>query len=222
MLRGKTGYNGRKMSMYGRGMSTDGHGSPTADVLLGRAKAAILALLFTRADQAFYGREISRLTGLPHGQVPRELARLVDVGLLTRVRRGREVYYQANRRSPVFNEVRALMVKTRGVGDALRDGLRGLGDRVELALVYGSFARGEERAGSDVDVLVIGPASFAETVLALREARERIGREVNATVFSREEFRTKALEGHSFVSDVLTRPKIMLIGEERELAELAT
>lgn len=216
------GYNGRNASTYGRDMSTMDTTPSTADVLLGRAKAAILALLFTRADQTFYGREISRLTGLPHGQVPRELARLVRTGLVTRVRRGREVYYQANPESPVFGEVRGLMVKTRGVGDALRDGLLSLGERVEFAMIYGSFARGEEHAGSDVDVLVIGSAGFAETVHALRQARERIGREVNATVFASQEFRTRALADDAFVCEVLARPRIMLIGDEHELVALAT
>jgi len=189
---------------------------------MGRAKAAILSLLYTHADRSFYGREIARLTGLPHGQVPRELGRLIKTGLLTRERHGQQVHYQANRESPIFEEVHSLIVKTSGVADVLRDGLRDLADGIEAAFIYGSFARGEERESSDVDVLVIGNVGFRAVVTACRGARERIRREVNPTVMRRDEFRRRVADGDPFLLGVLGKPKIMLIGDDHELARLGS
>jgi predicted nucleotidyltransferase len=201
-------------------MSTDAQAGSAADILMGRAKASILALLFTHVDRSFYGREIARATGLAHGQVPRELARLVQCGLVTRSRRGREVYYQASRSSPVFDEIRGLVVKTRGVADVLREGLLAVAGGIDCAFVYGSFARGEEEASSDVDLMVVGEAGFGEVVIALGDARGRLGRELNPTVLSADEFRRRASGGDPFLAEVLRRPKLMLMGDEDALRGL--
>ena len=112
------------------------------------------------------------------------------------------------------------MVKTAGVADVLREALMPLG-RIRTAFIYGSFAKGSERADSDVDVLVIGEASFSEVVDALASAQESIGREVNPSVYPVEEFVTKVADGHHFVTSLAGEPKIFLIGDEDVLGRLA-
>ncbi len=155
------------------------------------------------------------------GVVQRELIELTEVGILRRTVSGRQVYYEANRDSPIFHELHGLVVKTAGVADVLRDALFSLGDRVAVAFIYGSVARGDERRDSDVDVLIVGEASFAESVAALSVAEERLAREINPTVYPASEFGEKARTRQHFIERVLAGPKTFLVGSDRELARLA-
>lgn len=189
--------------------------------MFGKARRSVLGLLFTHSDRAYYLREIARLTGLSPGALQRELARLTAAGLLARRRDGRQVYYRANRESPLFTEIRSLMVKTSGVADVLRGVLEPLFGKVRVAFVYGSMAKGAETSGSDVDVMVIGDVSFRKAVEVLGGAQEALGREVNPSVYSAREFRRRASSREHFVRALLRGPKVFLIGDEDELARLA-
>jgi predicted nucleotidyltransferase len=192
-----------------------------AAALFGKTRREVLALLFSRADESFYLREVVRRAAVGSGAVQRELQRLADVGIVVRRVRGRQVYYQANRQCPVFPELQGLLVKTAGVTDVLRVALAGLVDRIRVAFLYGSMAKGTARSDSDVDVLVVGDATFAEVVSALSSAQERLGRDVNPSVYPRGEFSRKLAQGHHFLSSVLREPKVFLLGDEHELARLA-
>lgn len=143
-----------------------------ASVLFGKAQQAVLGLLFGRPDESFYVREIVRATRVGQGAVQRELQQLAEAGIIDRVVRGRQVFYQANRGCPIFTELQGLVVKTAGVADVLRVALAPLVDRIVVAFVFGSFASGEPRKTSDVDVLVVGDATFGEIVSALSAAQE--------------------------------------------------
>ncbi len=190
--------------------------------LFGAAKQAVLRLLFEHADERFYQRQIVRELGVGSGAVQRELRRLADCGILVRSVEGRQTYYQANRDSPVFDDLRGLIRKTFGIAGVLQTSLATLGRRIRLAFVYGSIASHAEGAGSDVDVMVVGDhIGLAETVSALRTAQHELRREVNPTVYRTDEFRRKLVAGQHFVSSVVAGPKIFLIGDERELARLA-
>jgi uncharacterized protein len=191
-----------------------------ASVLFGKARLAVLALTYGHPEEAFHLRRIARFAGSGMGVVQRELATLSAVGILERTVQGSQVCFQADRRCPIFDEIRSLVAKTAGVADIIRDGLVGIGDRISVAFIFGSVARGTQRRDSDVDVLVVGDVSFAEVVDALARAQERIGRDVNPTVYPQREFRQKVRAGHHFVSRVLAEPKLFLIGDERELARL--
>jgi len=136
--------------------------------LFGKTQRALLAMFFVRPEQLFYLRQIVRTAGIGQGTVQRELARWVAAGLLTRTRRGNQVCYQANTASPVYAELKALTVKTAGMGDVLREALTGLAERVTVAFVHGSVARGTEQAESDVDVVVVGDVSFGDVAAALQ------------------------------------------------------
>ena len=190
-------------------------------VLFDKTRRNLLALLFTHADQAYYLRELARQTGSGMGAVQREVRKLSEAGILRREVRGRQVYYQANPDCPVFAELKGLVVKTLGVADVLRAALRPLSGRVRVALVYGSFARGREKSGSDVDLMVVGEAGFAEVVAALSPAQEALGREINPSVYPVAEFRAKVAAGHYFLKRVLQGPRVWVVGSESELARLA-
>ncbi|MBU2495465.1 MAG: nucleotidyltransferase domain-containing protein [Candidatus Omnitrophica bacterium] len=189
-------------------------------VFFGKTRQAVLSLLYGHADQAFYLREIVRNTGAGLGPVQREVKQLSEVGILKRTVRGHQVYYQANLSSPVFRELKGLVTKTAGVADILKDALAPLSGRIRAAFIYGSVVRGEERNGSDVDVLVVGNVTFAEVSSVLSDAQKTLSREINPTVYPIKEFQAKLVKGHHFLKSVIVQDKIFLIGDENELKRL--
>lgn len=193
-----------------------------ASALFGKSRRAVLGLLYGHADQSFYVRQIVRSVGLGQGTVQRELARLAAAGILSQRHEGNQVYFQANPQSPVFPELKSLVVKTMGVGDVLQFGLQKLASRINVAFVYGSLASGKESRKSDVDLMVVGKVTFGEVAAALNSAQESIGREVNASVYSPTDFKKKLKTGHHFLTALLPSPKIFLIGDQRELEKLGS
>jgi predicted nucleotidyltransferase len=190
------------------------------EVLFGRTRRAVLALLYGHADEEFYLREIIRAAGAGQGAMQRELGLLVGAGLVLRRAHGRQVYFRANPENPIYKELRGLLLKTAGVADVLREALAPQAASISVAFVYGSVARGEERRASDVDLLVVGDASFAAVAQALAPAQRRLGREVNPTVFTPAEFRQKLTAGHHFLRSVTEREKLFLFGNEHDLRRL--
>lgn len=192
-----------------------------SDALFAKARRAVLGLLYTHPDETYYVREIVRHAGAGQGGVQRELARLAAAGILRRSVRGRQVYYQANADCPIYPELRAILVKTAGVADVLRAALAPLTGRIRVAFLHGSVARGKERPGSDIDVLLVGDVRFSEAVAALSPAQEPLGREVNPVVYPPAEFRSKLAAGHHFLKTALKESKIFLVGDSHELERLA-
>jgi predicted nucleotidyltransferase len=188
--------------------------------LFGRTRNAVLGLLFSHPDEPFYVREIVRAAGSGLGSVQRELRRLENAGILKRTAKDRRVFYQADAGCPIFEEIKGLVAKTVGGVEILARALSSLGAEIKVAFIYGSMACGEQRRGSDVDVFIIGDASFGEVVEALTPAQEKLAREINAVVYPVSEFRQKVSQKHHFVTTVLRGPKLFLVGDERELAEL--
>lgn len=188
--------------------------------LLGASRAAILATLLLRPENEVHVRELARTTGISPGTLHRELRGLSDLGLLTRREVGRQVFYSANRASAVFEELAGLLRKTAGLADQLRAALEPLLDNVRVAFIYGSMARGDAAAHSDVDVLVFGSATFSEVVKALHPAQDAIGREINPTVMSPVEFKRKRASRDGFALSVARSPKIWLIGDADYFAKL--
>jgi predicted nucleotidyltransferase/DNA-binding HxlR family transcriptional regulator len=192
-----------------------------ADVLFGKLRGAVLALLYGHPDQTFYYRQIARhLQGSSAGSLQRELDTLSRVGLIERSNVGNQVHYRANSSHPVFAELRSLVAKTVGVAQVLRSALEPLRSRIIVAFIYGSVARHEESAGSDVDLLVLGEASLADVVDAVGETEAALGRAVNPTVYSPLEYKDKVAGGNQFLRSVAQGQKIFVIGSEDELAEV--
>ena len=193
---------------------------PLASTLFGLTRRDVLGLLYTRPDEAFYVREVSRLTGGALGAVQRELTGLVSAGILERSVRGRQVYYQADRRCPVFEELRSIVTKTSGLADPLRASLTMLAPRIDAAFVFGSLAGAGGSPQSDVDVFVVGKVTLGQVVDALATSEQALGREINPVVQSPEEFARRVAAGDHFVTRVLTDSKLYLIGDDDVLGRL--
>jgi len=131
------------------------------------------------------------------------------------------VHFQADPNSPIFPELKNLVAKTSGVGDALRSALSPLERDIKVAFIYGSIARGEQKQRSDVDLLIVGSVPFSEVAANLEHGQKVIGREVNPTVYSTAEFRARMRETNHFLTSVLNGPKIFLLGDEDALGRLA-
>jgi predicted nucleotidyltransferase len=192
-----------------------------ASTLFGKTRQTVLALFYTHPDETFYVRQVIRRVGVGQGVVQRELAQLSRVGILNKTTRGREIYYQVNPECSVFEELKSLMTKTAGVAEVVADALAVLQDRIAIAFIYGSLASGEVKAQSDIDIMIIGDVSFKEVVDHITGVQEKLGREVNPTVYTMDEFKKKIAAKHHFICNVLSKPKIFLIGGEHELKGLA-
>ena len=202
-------------------MSTAPYKEDISQTLFGKTRRAVLSLLYSHVDEAFYLRQIVRVAGVGLGAVQRELKLLSDAEIIQRIVRGRQVYYQANPQCPVFEELKALVIKTVGIAAIVQAALAPLADRIRIAGIYGSIARSEEHRGSDVDLLVVGKVTFAEIVSALDQAQKTINREINPTVYPVDEFQSKLSAGHHFLSTIVEKPMFFLFGDKRELARLA-
>jgi len=183
-----------------------------AAVLFGKTRQAVLAQLFSFPEDRIYLRELARRTGISTGSLQSELNQLVAADLVRRQNDGNRVIYAANISSPVFEELRSLILKTAGLPEQIRSALLPLQARIKLALIYGSIAKGNASAGSDVDVLVVGNPSLQDLVAALQPVERLIGREINTRLFDEAEFAKRKQDGERFISGVLGGATIPLIG----------
>lgn len=190
------------------------------DLLFPAARQRVLALLLLQPRVSFHLREAARLTGSHAGTLARELDKLTQAGLLLRREQGNQVHYQASMRHPLFEDLAAMFRKTHGVVPMLREALAPLEARLELALVFGSVARGTETAGSDVDLLVLGEVGFGELVQALYPLHDALKREVNPVLYSSQEFVKRVQSGDAFARELLDKPKLWVNGADDDLATL--
>lgn len=188
------------------------------DIVSSRRKAEVLRLLFGVEPKEVYLRDLARQAGLALRTVQQELAKLGSAGLVTSRRDGNRLYYQANRKSPVYGDLRNIVLKTAGLADVLRTALHGAD--VELAFVFGSIAAGSAQSESDLDLLVIGPLGLRRLTKALHGTALKLGREINPHVLTRGEFASRKRSGDHFISSLLASPRLFIIGTEDELAEL--
>ena len=189
------------------------------DALLPKTRQGILAAMLVQPGRAWYVSELARRMKVPSSSLQRELQDLTEAGILKSHRQGRMAYYQANADSPLFPDLRGLLLKTAGLVDVLADAMKPLAANVRLAFVYGSIASGSEQADSDIDLMVVGDVSGIDLALPLRGARELLGREINPTVYNPAEFEKKRQAKDHFLTHVLDKPKLFVIGNTHELGE---
>lgn len=185
------------------------------EILSSRSRAQIFRLLFGGTENELHVREIQRRSGLNDSTLRQELRKLMRLDLVKGRRDSNRVYYRANKESPLYPEIRNLVTKTTGVADVLREALRE--GRIHVAFVFGSIAGGEETAGSDVDLLVIGEIGFRDLSELLSGCSEAIGREINPYVMNKNEYRKRVKSGEHFISHILKSPKIFVVGTEHDL-----
>lgn len=191
------------------------------DLLFGTYRQRALTQLLLHPDSSYHVRELARLTGTTPGTLHKELARLAAAGLLLREQQGNQIRYRANPACPVFPELAGLMRKTSGAVSVMADALHTLASPPQLALIFGSLARGEENANSDVDLLIIGDATFGDTIKALYPAQEQLQREINPVIYTAAEFTRRLNAQEPFISNLLANPKLFVIGTEHDLGKLA-
>ena len=189
-----------------------------AGALFTGTQQRVLGLLFGQPDRSFYATELINLAGVGSGAVQRELARLAQSRLVTVKPVGNQKHYQANPASPIYDELCGVVRKTVGLAEPLRAALAPLAAQIRAAFVYGSIAKKEDTASSDIDLMLVSDTlTYGDAILALQAATAQLGREVNPNIFTPPDFAKRLKEGGSFVSRVMGQPKIWLIGGLGEL-----
>jgi predicted nucleotidyltransferase len=188
-------------------------------LFLSRSRAEVLRILFGVTRPEMHVRAIERASGLTINAIRVELAKLRELDLVVERRDGNRLYYAANRSHPFHDELRSIVLKTSGLRDVLTDALQGLPIRV--AFVFGSVACDEEKARSDVDLMVIGEVGLRAIARALQGVSEKIGREANAVTMTPKEFKERLAKNDAFLQDVMAKPKIFVIGDVDDLAAMA-
>jgi predicted nucleotidyltransferase len=184
------------------------------DALFTKAQQKLLALFFGQPERSFYLNEIVRIANMGKGAITRELHKLKDAGLLMTSQQGNQIHYQANTKSPIFHEIASIVKKTFGIAGLLQTALTPLLPQLESAFVYGSVARGEDHADSDVDVMLVGNnLSYSEVMVLIEPAEEQLQRTINPTIYSPTEFATRLAEGQNFLTKVMEQPRIDLMPE---------
>lgn len=181
-----------------------------------RIRRDLLALFYTNPGQKYYLRELSRLLDCSVGSLRRELLKFQVDGLFLTERRGNLVFYSLNTGHPLYGEMKGIVAKTVGVVGSLKQALKSV-PCVQVAFIYGSFASNRENPTSDIDVFIIGDASLMELSKVLRGVQKRLMREINPTLYARDEYLKRKAEGGGFIEGILTKPKIMLIGTMDDL-----
>lgn len=187
------------------------------DSLFPGMRQHVLAATLTRPEKWWYLSELAEFLHTRPSSLQRELSALAQTGILEQRRDGRRMYFKAEKRSPIFRELRSIFEKTAGLIPTLRLALRPFEKKIVCSFVYGSIARREERATSDADLMVIGDVGLAELAPSLRKAEKRLGREVNLTSYSVDEFRRKFAQGDHFLTTVLKNNLQFVKGEQRDL-----
>jgi len=189
--------------------------STTADALFPKVRQRVLAVLFGSPERSFYTNEVIGLARSGAGAVQRELAGLAEAGLLTVSQQGNQKHFQANPASPVFMELRGLVTKTVGLADVLQAALAPLATQIEKAFVFGSIAKQEETAQSDVDLLMVtSTLGYGDVFAALEQASQTLGRKINPALYTAADFRARLHSDNAFINRVMEQPKIWLIGQE--------
>jgi predicted nucleotidyltransferase len=195
--------------------------APALDSLFPRVRQRLLAATLTRPEKWWYLSELAEFLGTRPSSLQRELSSLEQSGILQQRKDGRRTYFKAETRSPIFRDLRSILEKTVGLIPMLRVALRPVEHKIVCAFLYGSVARREERATSDVDLMVIGNLGLADLAPILKKVEKRLGREVNVTDYSVEEFRKKVAVGDHFLTTVLKSSLQFVKGERRDLDAVA-
>ncbi|HWP26976.1 MAG TPA: nucleotidyltransferase domain-containing protein [Xanthobacteraceae bacterium] len=192
--------------------------SGLAEALFSRSQLRVLSILFGHPERSFHAAEIIRLARTGSGAVQRELARLENSGILQAELLGNRKLFRANRSSPIFGELRAIILKTVGLREPIRQALLAFKSRINVAFVYGSVARGADKAESDIDIMIIGDMlSYSEIYVALQSAERLLMRKINPTLVTTSEWKSKLAERNPFIVKVSKQPKLYIFGSGDEL-----
>jgi len=192
--------------------------SSLADALFTKTQQRVLGAIFGEPERSFYASELIRDAGTGSGAAQRELAKLEESGLIVARRIGNQKHYEANASSPLFSELRNIVLKTVGLAEPLRNALKPLSSAIRAAFVYGSVAKATDQAASDIDLMIISDSlTYGEIFGALERVTRSVGRKINPTVYTAAEFAQRTRTENAFVTRVLEQPKLWVIGTEDDL-----
>ena len=192
--------------------------SSPLDALFPKTRQAVLATVYRDPTREWYLSDLARQIGVTPSSLQREVVSLVRAGILRRREDGNRVYYSAETASPIFGDLRGLILRTAGLRDVLVEILESFRGRIDVAFIYGSLARQEETPTSDIDLMVIGRIGLAELAPALKDAENRLLRPVNPSIYTREEIAEKLAAGHHFLETVMSKEKLFVLGGKDDLA----
>ena len=195
--------------------------SSPIDPIINKTTQALLVATVLQPHRSWYLSDLAKHLARPPSSLQQPLAALVSAGILTRRKDGNRVYFQANPECPFLPDLQGLLAKTVGLVDVLREALAPLETRIQVAFIYGSVARSSERSGSDVDLIAIGDLGLADVSPLLDAAEERLGRPVNTNVYSPADYARQVAEKNHFLTSVLKRPKLFVLGKPHDLERLA-
>ena len=187
-----------------------------SEILSSKIRADIFRLFFGVSDNELHMREIERRSGYAIGTIQSELRELLRLDLVSKRKDGNRTYYRANKDHPLFLDIQRLVLKTVGLVDILQNKLT-KSQEITIAFVFGSIARQEEMAGSDIDLVVIGHLGLREITALLSGVTDKVDREINPHVFTVKELKKRIARKEHFITQVLDEPKIFIIGNENEL-----
>lgn len=192
-----------------------------SNVLFSKVRQRVLALLYGQSERDFHTNEIIRLTNYGTGAIQRELSTLTNAGLITMKSIGNQKHYAANHISPIYSELRSIILKTFGLADVLRQELAPVVSQVQIAFIYGSIAKQEDTVNSDIDLMLVSDTlTYADLFKLLAKVQVQLGRQINPTFYSQDEWKRKFKTSNNFVTKVIEQPKIFFIGNEDELTKL--
>lgn len=191
------------------------------NALFTKTQQRVLGLLYGKPDKSFYTNEIVRLAAMGRGTIRRELERLVSSGLLIVFHEGNQHHYRANPDNPIYHELLGIVRKTFGIVDVINNVLAPVNEQIELVFIYGSIAKGEETANSDIDLLVITDSlAYADLMTVLTDAEQSLGRPINPSIYTMEQIKNKLDQESVFLTRVMEQPKLWVKGCEDDISKI--
>ncbi len=181
-----------------------------------KTRKELFRLYFTNPESEYYLRELERLLDIPVSMIRQELVRLEEEGIFNSHRKGNLVYFSLNKSYPLFDELKSIIFKTIGVKGLIKQSLEKIRD-IEAAFIYGSFAKNEEKATSDIDLCLVGDINEDNIIKEIRSLEKALKREINHTLYTRKEFERKRRQKDNFILDLLENKKIFLVGSEDDI-----
>jgi len=187
-----------------------------ASIFKSKTRKELFRLYFTNPESEYYLRELERLFDIPVSMIRKELLRLEENGIFMSTKKGNLTYFYLNKSYPLFDELKSIVFKTIGIKGLLKGVLEKIKD-IEVAFIYGSYAKNEENAASDIDLFVMGKSDEDKLVMELGRLEKLLKREINYSLYTKDDFEKKKRQKDSFVWDLLENPKVFLIGNENDL-----
>lgn len=191
------------------------------DALFTKTRQSVLSACLLHPEKWWYLSDLAQFLHLTPSSLQRELASLSTAGILEVKREGNRVYYKANMGWPASQELQTLFIKTAGIADVVRVAIKSFVGHLDFAFIYGSFARGEAIASSDIDLMLVGHLKLSDFSPFLKKAEKQLARPINPSIYTKKEFMAKLQAKDSFLKTVLNDKKIFLKGSDNELKSLA-